>query len=120
MLWPHRLALETCYKGKRDLLIWIPIYETCLMDFWLYKICWKCQDNDERPTGKKNTTIEWEDGEKDNSNLILTEVFPLAHETWYIKVLSDNNHYFLNATLVLRLTNRRVFLTVLVATFLTF
>ena len=29
------------------------------------KTCYKC-DNDETPTGKKNTTIEWEDGEKGN------------------------------------------------------
>jgi hypothetical protein len=35
----------------------------------------------ERHTGKKNTTIEWDDGEKGNSNLILTEIFPSVHET---------------------------------------
>ena len=29
--------------------------------------CLKCRDNDESPTGK-NTTIEWDDGEKGNSN----------------------------------------------------
>ena len=38
--------------------------------------CWKCRDSDQRLTGKKNTTIEWDDGEKGNSNLILTEIFP--------------------------------------------
>jgi hypothetical protein len=32
--------------------------------------CRKCV-NDERPTGKKNTIIEWDDGEKGNSNLIV-------------------------------------------------
>ena len=39
--------------------------------------------------GKKNTTIEWEDGGKiDNENkLILTEIFPSMHET-YFKVLT--------------------------------
>ena len=50
------------------------------------KTCWKCRDNDERSTGK-NATIEWDDGEKANSNLILTEIFPSVHETWYLKVL---------------------------------
>ena len=40
---------------------------------------WKRPDNDERPTGKKNTTIEWDDGEKGNSNLILNGI-PLKHE----------------------------------------
>ena len=44
----------------------------------------KCRDNDEKPTGK-NITIEWDDGEKGNSNLILTEIFPSMHETWYLK-----------------------------------
>ena len=38
------------------------------------------------PTEKKNTTIEWDDGEKANSNLILTEIFPSVHETCYLKV----------------------------------
>ena len=38
-------------------------------------------------TRKKNTTIEWDDGEKGNSNLILTEIFPSVHETWYFEVL---------------------------------
>ena len=52
----------------------------------LRKTCWKCRDNDERPTGK-NATIEWEDCEKINSNLNLTEILPSVHETWYIKVL---------------------------------
>jgi hypothetical protein len=31
-------------------------------------------DNDERPTGKKNTTIKWDNGEKGNSNLILNKI----------------------------------------------
>ena len=54
-----------------------------------YKICWKFRVNDERPTGKKNTTIEWDDGGKigDTNKLILTEIFPWVHETWYLKVL---------------------------------
>ena len=47
------------------------------------KTFWKCRDNDGRPTGKKNTTFEWDDGERGNSNLILTENLPSAHETWY-------------------------------------
>ena len=40
-------------------------------------------DNEERPRGKKNTTIEWDDGGKiDNKNkLNLTEIFPSVHET---------------------------------------
>ena len=29
-----------------------------------YKTCYECRVNDERPTGKKNTTIKWEDGGK--------------------------------------------------------
>jgi hypothetical protein len=34
----------------------------------------KCRDNDERPTGEKNTTIDFDDGEKGNINkLILKE-----------------------------------------------
>ena len=35
------------------------------------KTCWKCRDSDERPTRKKNTTIEWDDGEKGNYKLII-------------------------------------------------
>ena len=27
-----------------------------------YKTCWECRVNDERPTGKKNTSIEWNEG----------------------------------------------------------
>ena len=59
-------------------------------------------DNDKRPTGKKNTAIEWDDGgEKGNSNLILTEIFPLVHETRYLKVLiyilPGSEFYFKNA-----------------------
>ena len=34
----------------------------------------------------KNTAIEWDDGEKGNSNLILTVIFLSVHET-YLKVL---------------------------------
>ena len=48
------------------------------------KTRWKC-DKGERPTGK-NTTIEWHDGKKGNSNLISSEIFPSVHETWYLKV----------------------------------
>ena len=29
-----------------------------------YKTCWECRVNDGRSTGKKNTTIEWDDGGK--------------------------------------------------------
>ena len=29
-----------------------------------YKTCWKCRIDDEKPTGKKNTTAEWDDGGK--------------------------------------------------------
>jgi hypothetical protein len=33
-------------------------------------------------SGKKNTTTEWDDGEKGNKNkLILTEIYPSIHET---------------------------------------
>ena len=47
-------------------------------------------ENNERPTGKKNTIIEWDDGGKiGNKNiLILTEIFPSVHETWYLKVMT--------------------------------
>ena len=40
------------------------------------------------PTGKKNIPIEWEDGGiiGNKSELILAEVFPSVHETWYLKV----------------------------------
>ena len=31
-----------------------------------YKTCWKCHIKDERPTGKKNKTVEWDDGGKIN------------------------------------------------------
>ena len=34
------------------------------------KTYWKCFDSDDRPTGK-NKYIEWDDGEKGNSNLIV-------------------------------------------------
>ena len=35
------------------------------------------------PTGKKNTTIEWDDGGKvgDKNKLTPTEIFPSVHET---------------------------------------
>ena len=31
---------------------------------FIYKTCQKCRINDERPTGKKNTTVGWDDGGK--------------------------------------------------------
>ena len=39
--------------------------------------------NDERPTGKKNTTIELNDGGKigNKNKLMLTEIFRSVHET---------------------------------------
>ena len=43
-----------------------------------YKTCWECRVNDERPTRKKNTTIEWGDGGKignKNNNYKLREKF---------------------------------------------
>ena len=37
-----------------------------------YKTCRRCRVNDERPTGNKNTTCEWDDGGKiDNKNKYL-------------------------------------------------
>ena len=40
-------------------------------------------ENVMRPTGKKNTTIEWHDGGKisNKNKLILTEIFPSVHQT---------------------------------------
>ena len=56
-------------------------------NFNTHKTCWECRNNDERPTEKKNTNIEWDDGEKSNKGkLILTEIFQSVHETWYLKV----------------------------------
>ena len=56
-----------------------------------HKTCWECRV-DERSTGKKNTTIEWDDGGKigNKNKLILTEIFPSVRETWYLKVFSVN------------------------------
>ena len=47
------------------------------------KTCRECRVNNERPTGKKNTTIEWNNGVKigNKHKLILTEIFPSVHET---------------------------------------
>ena len=55
-----------------------------------YKTCWQCRVNGERPTGKKKTTTEWDDGGKINNKnkLILTDIFPLVHETWYLETLT--------------------------------
>ena len=52
------------------------------------KFCWECRVNDDRPTGEKNTTIEWDNGGKigNKNKLILTEIFISVHETWYLKV----------------------------------
>ena len=52
-------------------------------NFNTLKTCLKCCVNDERPTGKKNTTDEWDDGGKigNKNKLILTEIFPSVHET---------------------------------------
>ena len=49
--------------------------------------CWECRINDERPTGKKNITIEWDDGGKigNKNKSILTEIVPSVHATWYLK-----------------------------------
>ena len=57
-----------------------------------WKICRECRVNDRRPTGKKNTTIEWDNGGKiaNKNKLILTEIFPSVHETWYLKVLLED------------------------------
>ena len=38
----------------------------------------------------KNMNIEWDGGEKDNSNLLLTEIFPSVHETFKSIIFSDN------------------------------
>ena len=40
------------------------------------------------PTGKKNATIEWDDGGKigNKNTLILTEILPSVHEI-YLKIL---------------------------------
>jgi hypothetical protein len=48
-----------------------------------YKTCRECRINDERPTGKKNTTIDGMTGGKIGikNKLILTEIFPSVHET---------------------------------------
>jgi len=32
------------------------------------KTCLKCRDSNGKPTGKKNITIEWDNGEKGNKN----------------------------------------------------
>ena len=39
------------------------------------------------PTGKKHTTVGWDDGGKigKHNKLILTEIFPSVHETFYLK-----------------------------------
>ena len=49
----------------------------------LNKTSGECRLNKERPTGKKNPTIERKDGGKicDKIKLILTEIFPSMHET---------------------------------------
>ena len=40
-----------------------------------YKTCSECRVNDERPTGKKNTTIEWNEGGKiGNKNKLILGV----------------------------------------------
>ena len=33
-----------------------------------HKTCWKCCINNKRPTGKKHTSVGWEDGEKIGKN----------------------------------------------------
>ena len=33
-------------------------------NFNTHKTCWKCRINDEKATGKKNTTVGWDDGGK--------------------------------------------------------
>ena len=70
--------METLYIKKRE--------ETSTP----YKICWECRINDESPTGKENTTIEWNVSGKigKQNKLILTEIFPLVRKIWYLKVLN--------------------------------
>ena len=52
---------------------------------------------------QEKTTIEWEDGEKGNFNLILTEIFPSVRETWHLKVLIKK-YYYMQSWRTLRLT----------------
>ena len=37
----------------------------------------------------KKTTIDWYDGEKGNSNLILTKIFPSVREMWQLKIFAS-------------------------------
>ena len=47
------------------------------------KTCRGCRVNDERPTGKKNTTIEWDDGGKiGNKNKLLLSL-PSSVVQWH-------------------------------------
>jgi hypothetical protein len=57
-----------------------------------YRTSWEFRINDKRPTIKKNTTIEWDDGGKigNKNKFIQTEIFPSVHETLYLNVLVDN------------------------------
>ena len=60
------------------------------------KVWWKCRDNDERPTGKKNSTTEWEDSKKKevNSNLILTDFCVKQKLLQFFSVTERRNNNF--------------------------
>ena len=45
---------------------------------------------------KENTTYEWDDGEKIIKINNLTEIFPSVHETWYLKVLKQEDQNILS------------------------
>ena len=67
-----------------SVFIFLWLFSKCIMDIVSSSIVIsrpslrKCTENNVRPTGKKSTTIGWDDGGKiDNKNeIILTEIFP--------------------------------------------
>ena len=68
-----KLELLTIVPFNACVLSWRPFIVITIFSTGLVG-CWKCHDNNERPTGK-NTTTEWDDGEKGNSNLILISLY---------------------------------------------
>ena len=61
-----RVGLSSLTRHSQQILLGVEVSSVSWLGQFT-KTCWECHVNDKRPTGKKNTTIEWDDcGKIDN------------------------------------------------------
>ena len=99
---PHLKKKKVFLREERTGVFWVFYiqYPTSGFTYSTYA-CRRCRKNDERPAGK-NTTIwmerQWNLKVKVIPILILTEIFPSVHETWYLKTLILKVMFFCPST----------------------